>query len=263
MLAGGVGKTTNSSTLACQLAYDRKVLLISTDPAHSLGDAFRMQFSGEPRVVDGCPNLEVMEVNLETNLHGEIEVSAALAKKTSDTDAIHYIIIVCHLIYDAIVPHTSDGSHDTIENIESGRYDTIVFDTAPTGHTLKLLQLPAILQAGLDKLQSWHAKIWDAWTIMKGLGDAEMGAEAAEISPADMKAMVSEKLEHYKGGMEKIDTNMKNKTATNFVVVCIAEFLSINETRRLLAQLQLNEVGCSHVIVNQVREVVLYGYIAS
>ena len=81
MLAGGVGKTTNSSTLACQLAYDRKVLLISTDPAHSLGDAFRMQFSGEPRVVDGCPNLEVMEVNPETNLQGEIEVWAALAKK--------------------------------------------------------------------------------------------------------------------------------------------------------------------------------------
>ena len=59
------------------------------------------------------------------------------------------------------------------------------------------------LQAGLDKLQSWQAKMWDAWTMMKGLGDAAMGAEAAEISPADMKAMVSEKLEHYKSGETK------------------------------------------------------------
>ena len=48
-----------------------------------------------------------------------------------------------------------------------------------------------------------QAKMWDAWTMMKGLGDAAMGAEAAEISPADMKAMVSEKLEHYKSGETK------------------------------------------------------------
>ena len=61
--------------------------------------------------------------------------------------------------------------------------------------------------------------------------------------------------------MEKIGTILKDKTATNFVVVCIAEFLSINETRRLLAQLQLNEVGCSHVIVNQVRKVVRYAIV--
>eukprot|EP01052_Picozoa_sp_SAG31_P013823 SAG31_NODE_842_length_11586_cov_9.084966_8_plen_147_part_00 len=76
---GGVGKTTTSSSIASQLAYDRKVLLISTDPAHSLGDAFRMEFCGEPRMVTGVPNLEVMEVNPETNLQAEIQGWAEMA----------------------------------------------------------------------------------------------------------------------------------------------------------------------------------------
>ena len=81
-----------------------------------------------------------------------------------------------------------------IGHIESGTYDTIVFDTAPTGHTLKLLQLPAILQAGLDKLQSWQAKIWDVWSVMKA-GASAMAGDAPALSPAEMKKTVQDKLE--------------------------------------------------------------------
>jgi arsenite-transporting ATPase len=69
---GGVGKTTTSSSLAIQFSYDRKVLLLSTDPAHSLSDAFRMEFSNTPLVIPGIPNLSVMEVNPESSLQGEI-----------------------------------------------------------------------------------------------------------------------------------------------------------------------------------------------
>merc|ERR1719335_792864 len=56
-----------------------------------------------------------------------------------------------------------------IEHIESGRYDMIVFDTAPTGHTLKLLELPKILQVGLDKLESWQATLWGYWEMIRGI----------------------------------------------------------------------------------------------
>lgn len=57
-----------------------------------------------------------------------------------------------------------------IEHIESGKYDLIVFDTAPTGHTLKLLALPEILQAGIEKLESWQSTMWGMWEAVKGMG---------------------------------------------------------------------------------------------
>merc|ERR1719502_931746 len=66
----------------------------------------------------------------------------------------------------------------TIEHIESGRYDTIVFDTAPTGHTLKLLELPKILQMGLDKLEGWQATLWGYWEMIRGLTSGSGGDSA-------------------------------------------------------------------------------------
>ena len=192
---GGVGKTTTSSSIACQLAYDRKVLLISTDPAHSLSDAFRLDFgNGEPHEIPGVPNLHVMEVNPETNLQDEIKEWAEMAQQAGMDELTSKVSEFQEWL--SGVPGIDEATALTsvIGHIESGTYDTIVFDTAPTGHTLKLLQLPAILQAGLDKLQSWQAKIWDVWSVMKA-GASAMAGDAPALSPAEMKKTVQDKLE--------------------------------------------------------------------
>ena len=92
---GGVGKTTSSSAIASLLATNRRVLLVSTDPAHSLGDAWRTKFSNVPkRVIDETSNggsiLDIMEVDPQESLQSELkhwtEVSKELFASGGDGD---------------------------------------------------------------------------------------------------------------------------------------------------------------------------------
>ena len=69
---------------------------------------------------------------------------------------------------------------------------------------------PKILQAGIDKLQSWQGKMWDVWQLMKST------VKAPEVSPAAMKAAVQQKLQEYKEGMVKIGTILKDRSATKY-----------------------------------------------
>merc|ERR1712195_21790 len=164
---GGVGKTTSSSALAIQLSYDRKVLLISTDPAHSLSDAFRCQFSNEPTTVPEAPNLDVMEVNPEAGLQDEIAKWADMAAQVGFDELTSKVAEFQEWLTGIPGIDEATALSSVIGLIESGTYDTIVFDTAPTGHTLKLLQLPSIIQMGLDKLEGWQATVWNAWSTLK------------------------------------------------------------------------------------------------
>merc|ERR1712232_891129 len=81
--------------------------------------------------------------------------------------------------------------------IESGRYDMIVFDTAPTGHTLKLLELPKILQIGLDKLESWQATLWGYWEMVRGF-------TSGSADSSGVKVKVAEKLKAYKASIGRV-----------------------------------------------------------
>jgi arsenite-transporting ATPase len=241
---GGVGKTTTSSSIAIQFSYDRKVLLLSTDPAHSLSDAFRLEFTGEPQVIPGVPNLSVMEVNPETSLQAEIAQWAKLAADSGFDEMLSNVREFQEWLSGVPGIDEATALSNVIGYVESGEYDTIVFDTAPTGHTLKLLQLPQILQLGLDKLNSWQSKLWGYWTAMKG-------AFSSGAQMQTLQQQVAARLTNYKTGIEKIGVMLKDRQHTNFVVVCIAEHLSINETRRLLRELVRHQVEVSHVIVNQ------------
>lgn len=243
---GGVGKTTSSSAIAMQLSYDRKVLLLSTDPAHSLSDAFLCTFSGEPKKVPGLPNLYVMEVKPEATLQSEVEDWAKLVKESGMDEMLENTQQFQEWLQGVPGIDEATALATVIGHIESGAFDTIVFDTAPTGHTLKLLQLPGVLQVGLDKLQGWQSKLYGYWSAFKG---AATGNNAVNV-----QKKITERLMKYKAGIEKIGVMLTDNKRTTFVVVCIAELLSINETCRLLSELEKFKVGVSHVIVNQLVE---------
>ena len=245
---GGVGKTTSSAAIATQLSFNRKVLLVSTDPAHSLSDAFRANFSSDPSQPEPnvLPNLDVMEVDPTATVQAELGSWAALAKELPGAGDITEKV---KSFQDWVsgIPGIDEATAlaSAIGHIESGKYDLIVFDTAPTGHTLKLLQLPEILQAGIGKLESWQSTVWGYWETVKGFGSgSKMLVNAA-------KKAVAERLKNYKHSIQKVAKMLQDQERTRFVVICIAEYLSICETRRLLQELKKCHVMASHIVVNQ------------
>ncbi|KAG7361783.1 anion-transporting ATPase-domain containing protein [Nitzschia inconspicua] len=262
---GGVGKTTCSSALATLLSQsNRRVLLISTDPAHSLSDAWKISFSNVPSKVtiplDGSDttkvgyNLDVMEVNPQETMRTELEQWASLSQElnnddpksnTSSSSMEWHSKLTQFQEWLSGIPGIDEATalSSAIKYIESGKYDIIVFDTAPTGHTVKLLALPGILEQGIDKLQSWQTTFWTYWeTFKSGFGKNNI---------SKLKQHVTEKLIRYKRDIQKVAMMLQDEKRTRFVVVCIAEYLSVSETKRLLQELAQCKVVASHIIVNQ------------
>jgi arsenite-transporting ATPase len=168
--------------LFSQLASVRKsVLLISTDPAHNLSDAFRQKFTRSPTPVNGVPNLFAMEVDPTPD-----DAAAALVGAGGPAaDAAAFLGDLA-----TAVPGIDEAMAfaEVMRQVTALDHDAIVFDTAPTGHTLRLLQFPATLQKGLDKLMSLRGAIGGALGALGPL----MGA------PADAQAALMGKLEELK-----------------------------------------------------------------
>mmetsp|Transcript_15057 Transcript_15057/g.33588 ORF Transcript_15057/g.33588 Transcript_15057/m.33588 type:complete len:374 (-) Transcript_15057:966-2087(-) len=273
---GGVGKTTTSSAIASLLATtcERRVLLVSTDPAHSLGDAWRTKFDNSPTTViekgwkmgssscasgSGAGYLEVMEIDPSSSMEAELAKWAEIVKTVagaeedpnSESKDGFASKISSFQNWLSGIPGIDEATalSAAISHIDSGKYDIIVFDTAPTGHTLKLLALPEILGEAIKKLQGWQTTAWTYWEAFKGFA-ASGSTEAARKRNA-AREEVSDMLHKYQRDIGKVAAMLKDSVATAFVVVCIAEHLSVQETRRLLGELEKNEVASNHIVVNQ------------
>ena len=151
---GGVGKSTCAAATALHLAETRRVLLLSTDPAHSLGDVLGARFDNQPRPVPGAPaTLHVREIDAAAEMdrfrrkyvEAVDEAFARIARTAGggDQDAFRELIDLAPPGIDEVI-----AVADVAETITEGKgaYDMVVVDTAPTGHALRLLQTPAVLR---------------------------------------------------------------------------------------------------------------------
>jgi arsenite-transporting ATPase len=132
---------------------------------------------------------------------------------------------------------------ELMKQVQSMDYDVIVFDTAPTGHTLRLLAFPTTIGTAMDKvlaLKNQFSGLLPQFQAM--MGGAGMPSEE----------MMLGKLEQMREVIERVNLTFKDPTKTTFVCVCIPEFLSLYETERLVQELTKFDIDTHNIVVNQV-----------
>ncbi len=147
---GGVGKTAVACAAAISLAdRGKRVLLVSTDPASNLDEMLSTQLGNEPRPVRGAPNLHAMNVDPEAaaNAYRERVIAPYRGHKSDDE-----IRAIREQLSGACTTEVAafDEFAGLIGGADTTAYDHVVFDTAPTGHTLRLLKLPLAWTRFLD-----------------------------------------------------------------------------------------------------------------
>ena len=224
---GGVGKTTVSCAYAYRCANAGiRTLVVSTDPAHSVSDVFDQQFADDPAPVEGVDGLDAMEIDPEDEMQRHLtEIREGLSEQVSTA-------MVSEINRQLEMSHGTPGAYEAalfdafvgVMRDESEPYDRVVFDTAPTGSTLRLLGLPEFLGDWIDRLLYKRRQSIDLF-------------EKAAIGDMEPKRMmdgdpVLERLQRRKEFFEYAGDTMRNEAA--FFLVLNPDQLSVNETGRAI-----------------------------
>ena len=218
---GGVGKTSVSSSLAVLLSQKLpKVLIISTDPAHNLSDAFNQKMGYQPTLINGFNNLYGIEINPkefkdeDDNLTDMLGVNIDEETRNIFEDLKNSIPGIDEALAIGVL----------LQIIDKMDYSMVIFDTAPTGHTLRMLNFPKLLDEATQKFSLMKEKL------------GPMTGFIGEAFGDGIKNML-EMVDTFKVQAEKIRKDFTNNEHTTFIAVCIPEFLSMYETERMIQEL--------------------------
>ncbi|ESQ49032.1 hypothetical protein EUTSA_v10020822mg [Eutrema salsugineum] len=255
---GGVGKTSCAASLAVRFANNgHPTLVVSTDPAHSLSDSFAQDLTGGMLVpVEGPESpLFALEINPE-KAREEFRSASQMNGGTGVKDFMDGMglgMLVEQLgelklgeLLDTPPPGLDEAIaiSKVIQFLESPEYNMftrIVFDTAPTGHTLRLLSLPDFLDASIGKILKLRQKITSATSAIKSV----FGKEENKPDAAD-------KLERLRERMVKVRELFRDTESTEFVIVTIPTVMAVSESSRLSASLKKESVPVKRLVVNQI-----------
>ncbi|NVM46635.1 MAG: TRC40/GET3/ArsA family transport-energizing ATPase [Candidatus Lokiarchaeota archaeon] len=245
---GGVGKTTCASSAAIWAAeHGRNTLIISTDPAHSLGDSLGIILPpGEATRIPGVRNLTALEIDPKADVSEYKGLTTMNPLEGTDMPDVMGGFPLMEDLQDmtSMSPPGIDEAFallKVLEFIETEHdYDLVIFDTAPTGHTLRFLSLPETLSGWIGKLLKMRLKLGNLMGLMKSL-----------FTSADKKKDNSvEVLERLKESILRARDDLTNPLKNSFVVVMIPEEMAISETGRLLNELYKYNIPVSNVVIN-------------
>lgn len=240
---GGVGKTTLAAATAARLAErGRKVLVVSTDPAHSLGDAFGAALGGEPREV------ELREQGREVRLHAaEVQTRGLLDQAWTELrEHLRTLLLgagVSELDAEELthLPGVEDllGLAEVFRFADSGVWDTVLVDCGPTAETLRLLALPESIAGYLERLFPAHRR------MVRGVLAGVAGSDNVERwdAVADAVSRLAERLLGLRRTLTSEHTSVR--------LVLTPEAVVAAETRRTLTALALQQIRVDGLVANR------------
>jgi len=238
---GGVGKTTCASAIALHFSgQGKKTLIISSDPTPSLSDIFEMEIGDRETPIKGVANLYGIEISSDVVLRKwkdrfgpEIyEVVSSFA--SLDYDFVDYIGGAPGIEEEYMLNYI-------LEMVEGGQYDLVVWDTAPAGHTLRLLHLPQIFLKHLEAATKFYMNLYSYFEKLKDSVKLRKG-----------KKSLLEIISGWEDLAEKVVSFIRDPEKSGFVIVTIPEALGVKQTERIVKDFDEYQLKVSHLIVNYV-----------
>jgi len=255
---GGVGKTTCAAATALASARDgTATLVLSTDPAHSLSDTLETSIPAEPTRIREADPLWAAEIDPEAATG-----PFAPDEPAADADAAgagpaggaglggmgELLGGGDHPLAGGAMPGADEAAavQLLLEYLDDPRFDRVVVDTAPTGHTLRLLELPDVMESMVGRLLAVRQKLSGMAGSIAGLfggGDADADVEEGVDDLRELSAKI-----------ERLRDALQDPTRTDFRVVMVPEEMSVVESERLVSRLGEFSIPVDTLVVNRVSE---------
>ena len=256
---GGVGKTTTAAALASYYANQgKKTLIVSTDPAHSLGDVLNVPLKNQKTVV--TPYLDAIELNPDIIVDEHFAQVERTITSYANPDMMPKIRE--HLRLSKSAPGAQEAAmlesmcHHLVEAADAG-YEHVIFDTAPTGHTLRLLMLPEMMGAWTDGLLAQQRRQAKLRSVANHLGSHEQDNNKNDLAnpfaekKSDRWEQAVSVLEKRKQLFRQAGLLLHDRTQTAIVLVMTADVLPLAETKRAIEQLEDSKLMPAAIVINQ------------
>jgi arsenite-transporting ATPase len=235
---GGVGKTSCAMATAIELAKKYKTLIISTDPAHSISDCTGQQIGNGIHFIEGIENLAATEIIAE-QAYSEF-------KKENQDELKNFLETSTNFDFediDDLLKLTIPGIDEVMsfkmitDFIEQGRFEKYIVDTAPTGHTLRLISSPTMLDQWIKVAAKMRWKY--RYMITSFAGSYKQDKTDALLI-------------NLKKTVKRIENLLRDDAQSEFISVCIPESMAVLETGRLISSLHESDISVPQIIMNNV-----------
>ena len=239
---GGVGKTTCAAAIAVRMAESgRKTLILSSDPTPSLSDIFEITIGAQETPIPHAPNLSALEISSE--------IVRAKWKDRFGPEIYEVVSSFADLDYDFVLDYVGGAPgieeeymlYFIMELVREKRYDLVVWDTAPAGHTLRLLHLPEIFLRHLEGATKFYLNLYSY---------LERAKEAVKLKKG--KRSLLEIISGWQTLSNDIAEFIRDERLAQYIVVTIPEALGVKQTERIIQDFDAHSLPVNYLIINHV-----------